>query len=151
MAAGDKRTFTGYDNVPVTVIDQGDGTFLPLGGAASNAYADTTGTASTVKRAKSNIAASQTDSIIVAAVSGKKIRILALSVLTGATATTITFNSKSAQAGSAISCLYANAANGGLVLPYNPLGWFETVLSEGFSATTGAGATTGVHVVYVEV
>jgi hypothetical protein len=37
------------------------------------------------------------------------------------------------------------------LLPYNPVGWFETVSGQGLSATTGAGSTTGIQIVYVEV
>jgi hypothetical protein len=105
----------------------------------------------TPKFALANIAASQTDSAIVAAVAGKRIRVLALTAVCGGTATTITFNSKPALAGYAISCLFANGANGGEVLPFSPTGWFQTGVSDGLSATTGAGSTTGVQVVYVEV
>ncbi len=99
------------------------------------------------KFAKANIAAAQTDSSVVAAVTGKKLRVQAVVFVAGATATTITFNSAS----TAISCLFANAANGGAALPFNPCGWFETVAGEALTATTGAGATTGIQVQYVEV
>lgn len=109
------------------------------------------GTLLTPKYAFANIAASQTDSNLVTAVSSKKIRVLALYMVTGGTATNVTFNSKPAGAGSAKSALVADAANGGLVLGFNPVGWFETVSGEGLAVTTGAGSTTGIGVVYVEV
>lgn len=108
-------------------------------------------TALTPKFAFANIAASTTDGAIVTAVTAKIIRVLALSCVAAATATNITFNTKPAGAGSAISCLYANAANGGEVLPFNPVGWFQTSSGEGLTATTGAGSTTGLTVTYVEV
>lgn len=98
-----------------------------------------------------NIAASQTDSAIVAAVSLKQIRVVAAVMVCGGTATTFTFNSKPGGAGAAVSMLFANAANGGAVLPFNPVGWFQTGIGEGLSATTGSGSTTGVQVVYVTV
>lgn len=104
-----------------------------------------------VKKAFANIAASQTDSAVVAAVTGKIIRVLAVAFVAGGTATNATFNTKPGGAGTAISCLFANAANGGAVLPHNPYGWFETASGEGLSLTTGAGSTTGVLVVYAEV
>ena len=91
-----------------------------------------------------NIAASQTAAAVVAAVAGKKIRVLALAFVCGATATNATFNSDSG----AISCLFANAANAGAVLGLNPVGWFETDEGEALTLTTGAGSTTGVQVVY---
>lgn len=100
-------------------------------------------------RAFANVAASQTDSVIVAAVAGKKIRVLAWGAVAGATATNLTFNSKPAGAGVAISQLFANGANGGEVYNFNPLGWFETVAGEGLTVTTGAGATTGINVSYI--
>lgn len=106
---------------------------------------------SVVKYAKANVAASQTDSSIVSAVTGRKIRVLAVAAVAGGTATNLTFNSKPAGAGTAISALLANGANGGEVLSYNEVGWFETVVSEGLTVTTGAGSTTGIQVVYVEV
>lgn len=108
-------------------------------------------TALTPKYAFANIAASTTDGNIVTAVASKKIRVLAVAAVAGATATTLTFNSKPAGAGAAKTCLFANAANGGEVLPFNPIGWFETVSGEGLTVTTGAGSTTGIQVVYVEV
>jgi hypothetical protein len=98
-----------------------------------------------------NVAASQTDSSLVAAVSGKKIRVKALAFVCGATATTATFNSKGSGAGTACSPLFANAANGGAVLGHNPEGWFETETGEALTLTTGAGAPTGVIVKYVTV
>lgn len=100
------------------------------------------------KRAFANISASTTDGSIVTATSGKKIRVLAFMAQAGATATNITFNSKPGGAGSAISMTYQNGANSGEVGGYNPLGWFETNTSEGLTATTGSGSTTGVQVVY---
>lgn len=104
-------------------------------------------TALTPKYAFANIAASQTDSQIVALVAAKKIRVLALYCVAGATATSITLQSNA----TAKSALLANGANGGEVLPFNPAGWFETVAGEALKATTGAGSTTGIGVVYVEV
>jgi hypothetical protein len=99
------------------------------------------------RRAFANIAASQTDSSVVAAVSGRAIRVVALACQCGATATNITFNSAS----TAISMTFQNAANGGEILPRNDLGWFQTVAGEALTATTGTGSTTGVQVVYVEI
>ena len=51
----------------------------------------------------------------------------------------------------AITCLFANAANGGAVLPFNPHGWALTKTGEGLTLTTGAGSTTGVQVQYAYV
>lgn len=99
--------------------------------------------------AKANVAASQTDAAVVAAVAGKKIRVLTFRLHAGGTATNVTFNSKPAGAGTAISELFACGANGGRGEPYCPVGHFETAAGEGLSVTTGTGATTGIGVVYV--
>lgn len=104
-----------------------------------------------VKRAFANVAASQTDSSIVTAVAARKIRVIFWDAVCGATATNLTFNTKSASSGVAISQLYANGANGGEVENVNPYGWFETNLGEGLTVTTGAGSTTGIKVGYIEV
>lgn len=104
-------------------------------------------TALTPKFAFANITASQTDASVVALVATKKIRVLALAVLAGGTATTIIFQSNA----TVKSATFANGINTPLVLPYNPVGWFETVAGEALKVTTGAGSTTGIHVVYVEV
>ncbi len=98
-----------------------------------------------------NIAASQTDATVIAAIPGKSIRVLSIAFVTGATATNITLNTKPDGAGTAITCLYANAANGGAALPSSGNGWFQTNVGEGLSATTGAGSTTGIQLVWIPV
>lgn len=95
-----------------------------------------------------NVAASQTDTSIIAAVTGKKIRVTGWGAVCGAVATNLTFNSKGIGAGVAITPLFANGANGGEVFGFNPMGWFETVSSEALTVTTGAGSTTGILVTY---
>lgn len=123
---------------------------LNLGRQRSGLLMDESGVLRQVKRSDpKNIAQSQTDSAVVAAVAGYAIRVLNVYALAGGTATNLTFNSKPGGAGAAISALLANDANGGEVLPYNPHGWFQTAISEGLSVTTGAGATTGLQVSYI--
>lgn len=96
-----------------------------------------------------NIAASQTDASVIAAVAGHRIRVLAYILQAGSTATNLTFNTKPAGAGSAISMLHANSGNGGLVVPRNGNeGWFQTNEGDGLTVTTGAGSTTGIQIVY---
>lgn len=104
-----------------------------------------------VKRAFVNVAASATDSSLVVAVASKRIRVHAVVAVCGGTATNLTFNTKPAGAGTAISPLIANGVNGGEVLPMNESGWFQTTAGEGLSATTGAGSATGILVIYTEV
>lgn len=105
----------------------------------------------TPKFAKANVAASQTDSVVVTGVASKKIRVLEYRVHAGGTATDVTFNSKPAGAGTAISEKFACGANGGNLPGFSPVGHFETVAGEALTVTTGAGATTGIGVVYIEV
>jgi hypothetical protein len=104
----------------------------------------------TPKKAKANVAASQTDSSLVTAVAGKILRVLGVVAVAGATATDLTFNTKPAGAGTAISPLFANDVRGGIVLPETPSGWWDTSSGEGLTVTTGAGSTTGISVIYVE-
>lgn len=108
-------------------------------------------TALTPKYAKANVTASQTDASVIAAVSTKVLVILAFRLHAGNTATSVTFNSKGAGAGTAISELFALGANGGHSPGFSPVGHFKTNTGEGLSVNTGSGATTGIGVVYVEV
>jgi hypothetical protein len=117
----------------------------------SGTVQDEDGNLLTVKRALANVAAGTTDGAVVTGVEGYHLRILAAAVMAGGTATNVTFNTKPAGAGSAISCLFACGANGGVVLPHNRDGWFQTAADGGLTVTTGAGATVGVQVTYVEV
>lgn len=103
--------------------------------------------ASFPKRTFVNVAASSTDFEIVAAVPGHRIRVLQVILVAGGTATDVTFNTKDGLS-TQISPLFANASNGGAVLPYSPMGWFETVSGEALTATTGSGSTVGILIGY---
>lgn len=98
-----------------------------------------------------NVAGNSTDTNLVTAVASKQIRVIALVASTSATAATLTFNSKGAGAGTAISATFNNGGNGGEVLGPCIYGWFQTNVSEALTCTTGAGSTTGIQVVYLEV
>lgn len=104
-----------------------------------------------VKYAFGNIAAGSTDSSLVSAVAGKRIRVISFRMHAGATATNVTFNSKGSGAGTAISELFACAANGGRAEGFNPVGHCQTNVGEALTITTGAGSTVGVGIVYVEI
>ncbi len=112
-----------------------------------------TGSNLTVKRAFANISAATTDGVVVAAVAGKAIRVIGLAFGCAGTATAVTFNTKPAGAGTAISATFNLGANGGWMFPrtQDSDGWLLTNTGEGLSATTGAGSTTAVQVLYVEV
>lgn len=101
-----------------------------------------------VLNAYDSIAASQTDSVLVAAVPLSKIRVIGFIINQGdTTPSTVTFNSKGSGAGTAISPALKAAANGGFVAECGD-GFFETNSGEGLTVTTGAGSTTGIVVVY---
>jgi len=94
-----------------------------------------------------NVNASSTDTSIVAAVAGYRICVTGYTLVAGGTATNVTFNSKGAGAGTAISSLKACAANGG-VSAQNPRGVFKTNVGEALTLTTGTGSTVGLDVTY---
>jgi hypothetical protein len=95
-----------------------------------------------------SIAASATDSVLVAAIPNKKIRVMGFLVNHGdTTASAFTFNSKGSGAGTAISPAFKYAANGGTSTTEDN-GWFETNVGEGLTVTTGAGSATGLVVLY---
>lgn len=95
------------------------------------------------------IAASATDSVLVAASGSKKIRVHAFVINHGdTTASAVTFNSKPAGSGVAIYPPLKGTANGGFFPPEAPSGYFETLRGEGLTVTTSAGSTTSISVVY---
>jgi hypothetical protein len=68
------------------------------------------------------------DNTLVAAVTGKRIRVLAMIAVMTGTAVTIRF--ESGAGGTALTGQMQPTSGGGFVLPYNPIGWFETAASE---------------------
>lgn len=93
-----------------------------------------------------NVAASQTDSVLVAAITGAKIRVIGFLINHGTTtASTVTFNSKGSGAGTAISPALLYSPNGGTSVT-NEFGFWETNAGEALTVTTGAGSTTGIEV-----
>ena len=106
--------------------------------------------AQTTQSTFANVTSSSTDSVIVVAdTKSRNIKVVSVAFVAGATATNATFNSLIGGASTAISCLFANGANGGAVLPKNEDGWFSTAAGAALTLTTGAGSTTGVLVNYV--
>lgn len=106
-------------------------------------------TALTPKFKSVTVAASSIDSVVVAAVASKKIRVVAISITCGATATVLTLESD--EATDVRLDKIQMAANGGKVLPFNQAGWFETAAGSALIATTGAGSDTEITLTYVEV
>ena len=102
-----------------------------------------------VKNAWLDVAAAQTDAVLVAAEPGRKIVVIGVFANgKDAGASLLTFNSKGAGAGTAISPIFDVAADGGFVMPQEHGGWFETIKGEALTATTGAASATALIVVY---
>jgi len=104
-------------------------------------------TALTPKFFSATITSSSTDSSLVAAVASRKIRVLSLAVQCAATATTILFESSTTTRIHRVPA----GANGGQVLPFNPVGWFESAVGASLTCTTSAGSDTDISGTYVEV
>jgi hypothetical protein len=83
------------------------------------------------------------DHPLVAAVTGKKIRVLAV-VMTTVDGLGVTFKSAS-------TAISAKVNATGAVFPYCAHGWFQTVAGEALNFALDAAETTGVHILYVEV
>lgn len=81
-----------------------------------------TGDGMVVKYEKIN-ANTSGDNTLLAAVTGKRIRVLAVNIIC-TTAGDVRF--ESGASGTALTGQYPVAANGGFVLPYSPVGWFQT-------------------------
>lgn len=82
-------------------------------------------------------------SAVIAAVAGAAIRVIGLAVVATA-ANAVKFQSASTD----ISATFPLGANGGLVLPFNEHGWFQTAVGEALNINMTAATATGVHVVY---
>jgi hypothetical protein len=81
---------------------------------------------------------------IIAAVAGARIRVLSV-VMVSTLANSVKFMS----AATDISATFPLAANGGLVLPFNEHGWFETVVGEALNLNMTAATATGTQIHYI--
>jgi hypothetical protein len=88
------------------------------------------------------------DNTIVSAVVGKKVRVLSLFVVAAA-AVTVRF--ESGAGGTALTGQMNLAANGGFVLPFNPVGWFETASNTLLNMELGGAVSVDGSLCYVEV
>jgi hypothetical protein len=98
--------------------------------------------------------ATTTDGEVVAAVTGKKIRVLAMWAGNySAAEATIFFESGTTTAITATMSLAADGAAGAvLILPFSPVGWFETAAGEALTVSVaGSTPTVGVNIVYIEI
>lgn len=92
------------------------------------------------RNAFDTIAASTSGSLLVAAKTGYRIRVLSLGLSCGGTPSTVQFKS----ATTAISPVFQNSIS----LPYLDDGWFQTNASEALNVDTGAGSNSGLIVVW---
>lgn len=93
-------------------------------------------------------ASSSGNNTLVAAVTAKKIRVLAYTIVT-TTAVTVRF--QSAAGGTALTGAMPSGATGVLVGNFNPVGHFETVAGELLNLSLGGAVAVAGHLVYVEV
>lgn len=84
------------------------------------------------------------DNSLVAAVAGARYRVLEVAVVTTA-ANNVKFRSNTTD----ISATFPLAANGGIVLPFNEHGHFETALGEALQINMSAATATGVQIQYI--
>lgn len=109
-------------------------------------YVEATGP---IRFAKINNVATAGDNELVAAVSGKKIRLLSLVAIASGGANTLTLESgtDSGQISGAMDI----ADNGPLILPHNPCGWVETVAGESLNLILSAATAVGGFFTYQEI
>lgn len=87
---------------------------------------------------------------LLAAVTSKKIRVLAYNFITNG-AVNVKFVSDAAGSPANKTGLKYCVANMGIVAPYNPLGWFETVAGKTLDIDLSAAIAIGGELLYVEV
>lgn len=93
-------------------------------------------------------AASSGDNTLVAAVAGKKIRVLAAFVQS---AGTVNVRFEDGAGGTALTGQMNNVANTGFVLPFNPVGWFETTANTLLNLELSGAVSVDGCLTYVEV
>jgi hypothetical protein len=106
-------------------------------------------TALTPKFAKIT-SSSSGNNALVAAVTSKKIRVLAYNFMANGTVNA-KFQGDGAGAPADITGLKYCVANVGIVAPFNPLGWFETASGKSLDMNLSAAIAIGGELVYVEV
>lgn len=85
---------------------------------------------------------------LVAAVASKKIRVLAYNFIANGS---VNAKFQSGAGGTDLTGLKYCVVNGGLVAPFNPVGWFETAVNTLLNLNLSAGVAVGGELTYVEV
>lgn len=146
VAAGVQRVTLASDDPAVAAIQAGT-----VGvGTKGAPHANVLSTQFPVTAKFANIAASSSgDTNLVADVTSKKIRVLALSLMgNGAVNAAFQDRATTTQRGGMV---YMAAAGQGKVLPFNPVGWFETASGVGLDINLSASVAVGGELVYEEV
>jgi hypothetical protein len=94
------------------------------------------------------VASSSGATTLIALVSSKKIRVLALSLVANGA---VNAKFQSHVTPTDLTGLYYCSANGGIVLPFNPVGWFQTVSGEALDINLSAAVAVGGSITYVTV
>lgn len=94
-------------------------------------------------------AATSGDNTLVAAVAGKKIRVLAAVLVMTGTAVTIRF--ESGAGGAALTGQMTPSQGNVITLPFNPAGWFETAAGSLLNLELGGAQSVDGCLVYCEV
>lgn len=138
----------------LSIVHASDDPLLALaqGNTPSNVVLDTAaisngGTALTPKFAAIS-ASTSGNNTLVAAVTSKKIRVLAVYLTANGT---VNAKFQSGASGTDLTGLAYEVANSGLVLPFNPVGWFETASNTLLNLNLSAAIAVGGSIVYVEV
>lgn len=93
--------------------------------------------------------ASAGDNTLVAAVTGKKIRVVALAMVASGGANAVRFESDAS--GTALTGVMDLGDNVQMVLPYNGAGWFETIAGELLNLELANATLVGGCLTYLEV
>lgn len=120
---------------------------MPVQASAESSQMTAGGTVVTPKFAVID-AATSGDNTLVAAVTGKKVRVVA-AFLVAAGAVNVRF--ESGAGGTALTGQMNLIANTGFVLPYNPAGWFETGSNTLLNLELSAAISVDGALVYIEV
>jgi hypothetical protein len=86
------------------------------------------------------------DNTLVAAVAGKRIRVLALYLMSVGS---VLVRFESATGGTALTGQMTTAANVNISMPYNPAGWFQTIAGELLNLELSAAVSVDGCLVYV--
>jgi hypothetical protein len=130
-----------------TATDAGVGAPLPVQVTYDTQQMSAAGTILTPKFVAIAASASGNNTLL-ASVSSKHIRVLALYLVSNGT---VNAKFQSGASGTDLTGLAYLVANTGFVLPFNPLGWFETAVTTLLNLNLSAAIAVGGSMTYVEV